>query len=175
MVITYYGAACFKVQAGETVLAFAPPSKDSKFKSPRFGADIVLVNNQHPDYNGWENLSSKDEKKPPFVIDGAGEYEVAGIYIKGISLPPVYVVNFEDIVLCHLTDPDEKKITPEIKEQIGEIDILFAPAPEFINLIEPKIAIVPNYKGISPSEKLTIKKKDLSAGKTQVVVLAPAI
>ena len=42
MVITYYGAGCFKVQSGETVLAFNPPSKESEFKSPRFASDIVF-------------------------------------------------------------------------------------------------------------------------------------
>jgi len=197
MVITYYGAACFKVQSGETVIAFAPPSKDSKFKSPRFQTDVVLINSNHPDYNGWENMSSKDEKKPPFVIDGAGEYEVGGIYIKGISTPTIYVVSFEDIVICHLGQFDEKNFTPEIKEEIGEVDILFVPvseddgqkAAQLISQIEPKIAIPMNYKemdlksflkefggtGVKPEEKLTIKKKDLSEEKTQVVVLSPVI
>lgn len=197
MVITYYGAACFKVQSGETVIAFAPPSKESKFKAPRFQTDIALINCNHPDYNGWDNLSSKDEKKPPFVVDGAGEYEVAGIYIKGISTPTIYIVSFEDIILCHLGGFIEKNLRPEIKEEIGEVDVLFVPideddgqkAAQFISQIEPKIAIPMNYKeadlkhflkefgnnSIKPEEKLTIKKKDLSEEKTQVVVLSPVL
>jgi L-ascorbate metabolism protein UlaG (beta-lactamase superfamily) len=197
MVITYYGAMCFKAQAGENVIAFAPPSKNSKFKSPRFQADIVLLPSNHPDCNGWENLSSKDGGKPPFVADGAGEYEVNGIYIKGVSSPAIYVVNFEDIILCHLGFFDSQKLTPEIKEQIGKVDILFVSIPEddgqkaadIISQIEPKIAIPMNYKdadlrqflrefgesGVKPEEKLTIKKKDLSEEKTRIAILSPAI
>ena len=197
MVITYYGAACFKVQSGETVIAFDPPSKESKFKTPRFQTDIALINRHHPDYNGWDNLSSKDEKKPVFVVDGPGEYEVSGIYIKGISLPTIYVLLFENINICHLGPFAEKNLSPEIKEKIGEVDVLFFPideddgqkAAQLIVQIEPKIAIPMNYKegglkhflkefgdnNVKPEEKLTIKKKDLSEEKTQVVVLSPAI
>jgi len=197
MVITYYGAACFRVQSGETVIAFAPPSKESKFKAPRFQTDIALINCNHPDYNGRDVLSAKDEKKPVFIIDGAGEYEVAGIYIKGISTPTIYIVSFEDIVLCHLGAFTEKNLGPEIKEEIGEVDVLFVPIDEndgqkaawLISQIEPKIAIPMNYKeadlkhflkefgnnSIKPEEKLTIKKKDLSEEKTQVVALSPVL
>lgn len=185
------------MQSGETVIAFAPPSKESRFKAPRFQTDIALINCEHPDYNGWDNLSSKDEKKPVFVIDSAGEYEVGGIYIKGISVPAIFVVAFEDITLCHLGAFDEKNLKPEIKEEIGEVDVLFVPIPEddgqkaaqLISQIEPKIAIPMSYKekdlkqflkefgnnNIKPEEKLTIKKKDLSEEKTQVVVLSPVI
>ncbi len=199
MVITYYGAACFKVQSGETVIAFAPPSKESKFKAPRFQTDIALINCNHPDYNGWDSLSSKDEKKPVFVIDGPGEYEISGIYIKGIFTPltVIYVLLFENISLCHLGAFTEKNIGPETKEEIGEIDVLFVPideddgqkAAQLIVQIEPKIAIPMNYKdsdlkhflkefgdnNVKPEEKLTIKKKDLSEEKTQVVVLSPVL
>ncbi|MCX6731646.1 MAG: MBL fold metallo-hydrolase [Candidatus Parcubacteria bacterium] len=197
MVITYYGAACFKVQSGDTVLAFSPPSKESKFKAPRFQTDIALINPNNPDYGGRDVLSAKDEKKPIFIIDGAGEYEVSGIYIRGISNPVIYMVSFENISLCHLGAFAEKNISPEIKEEIGEVDILFIPidkddgqkAAQLISQIEPKIAIPMNYKeadlkqflkefgngSAKPEEKLTIKKKDLSEEKTQVVVLSPAI
>ena len=197
MVITYYGAACFRVQSGETVIAFAPPSKESKFKTPRFQTDIALINPNHPDYNGRDVLSAKDEKKPVFVIDGPGEYEISGIYIKGISIPVIYVLSLENIILCHLGGFIEKNLRPEIKEEIGEVDVLFVPideddgqkAAQLISQIEPKIAIPMNYKeadlkhflkefgnnSIKPEEKLTIKKKDLSEEKTQVVVLSPVL
>jgi len=197
MVITYYGAACFRVQSGETVIAFAPPSKESKFKAPRFQTDIALINCEHPDYNGRDVLSAKDEKKPVFVIDGPGEYEISGIYIKGISIPVIYVLSLENISLCHLGAFIEKNLGPEIKEEIGEVDVLFVPideddgqkAAQLISQIEPKIAIPMNYKeadlkqflkefgngSIKPEEKLTIKKKDLSEEKTQVVVLSPVL
>ena len=43
MIITYQGAEFFKVQFGDTTLAFNPISKESKLKPTRFFADIASV------------------------------------------------------------------------------------------------------------------------------------
>ncbi len=101
MVITYYGASCFKVQSGETVLVFNPPSKESEFKSPRFQANIILISSNHKDYNGWQNISGTAENKAPFVIDGPGEYEIGGIHIGGIAsgTNTIYAISLEDILM----------------------------------------------------------------------------
>ena len=203
MVITYYGAACFKVQSGETVLAFNPPSKESEYKSPRFSSDIVLVSSNHKDYNGWENLPGKAEGSKPFVADGNGEYEISGIYIKGIGSNghdnTVYTLTLEDISICHL-GALSKEMDPSLKEAVGEVDILFIPigggelldpqkaAGAAIHL-EAKIVIPMNYNEsqlkqfikecgsgeTAAAEKLTIKKKDLAEKKGEVVVLKPAV
>ncbi len=204
MVITYYGISCFKAQSGETVLAFDPPSKESDFKSPRFQANVVLISNNHKDHNGWENLSSKKEGKDLVVLDGPGEYELEGIYIKGIKSAgqnTIYSVNFEGITLCHMGNFSEKELRPEIKEAIGEIDILLVPidgngvldpqeAAKISSRLEPCIVIPMHYGdkkvlkkfmdefgngSAKPFDKLTIKKKDLVPGKIQVVVLEPTI
>ena len=201
MVITYYGAACFKVQSGETVLAFNPPSKESEFKSPRFASDIVLVSSNHKDYNGWENLPGKTEGAKPFVAEGQGEYEVSGIYIKGVGSNgrnnTVYTLALEDISICHL-GALSKEMDPSLKEAVGEADILFIPigggelldpqkaAGAAIHL-EAKVVIPMNYDesqlkqfikefgagGTVAADKLTIKKKDLAEKKGEVVVLKP--
>src|SRR3989339_609096 len=201
MVITYYGAACFKVQSGETVLAFNPPSKESEYKSPRFASDIVLVSSNHKDYNGWESLLGKTEGAKPFVAEGQGEYEVSGIYIKGIGSNgrnnPVYSLVLEDISICHL-GALSKEMDPSLKEAVGEADILFIPigggelldpqkaAGAAIHL-EAKVVIPMNYDEsqlkqfikefgageATAADKLTIKKKDLAEKKGEVVVLKP--
>jgi L-ascorbate metabolism protein UlaG (beta-lactamase superfamily) len=195
MIVTYYGASCFKVQAGEIVLAFNPPSKESSFKSPRFAADAVFISNEDKDNNGRDSLSGKKENEGPIVIDGPGEYEIKGVYIKGIKSPngnTIYRMRFEDIVVCHLGNFAEKKLAPEIKEAVGSVDILFAPAGsgEVANELEPKIAIPMNYKNNGeikkfsdefgngnpkPVDKLTIKKKDLTDKEMKVVALEPMI
>ncbi len=55
MVISYFGGQCFKVTQGDLTLSFNPPSKDSELKGVKFGSDIVLVSQDHPDFNGIEN------------------------------------------------------------------------------------------------------------------------
>ncbi|MEK7556865.1 MAG: MBL fold metallo-hydrolase, partial [Patescibacteria group bacterium] len=73
MVITYHGLESFKVQFGDTVLAFNPVSKDSKLKTAKFGADIALISMHHEDMNGAEQVSFGEKKA--FVVEGPGEYE----------------------------------------------------------------------------------------------------
>ena len=202
MIITYYGASCFKVQSGETVIVFNPPSKESNYKSPRFSADLVLISLNHKDYNGKEEISAKKESGP-FIIDGKGEYEIGGVYIKGISAPnalnTIYVLSFENIFLCHL-GAFKGNLNPELKEEIGKVDILFVPtnngelldateAAQVATNIEPKIVLPMHYEPgqlkkilkefgaeeVKPIDKLTIKKKDLAEEKTEVVILEPVV
>jgi len=179
MVITYYNASCFKVQSGDTVLLFDPPSKNSGFKTPRFQTDIVFISHNHENHNGHENIPSKTEEAP-FVITGPGEYEVKNTVIRGIKtfhdsdngkkhgLNTAYVVNFENTRICHLGDFGEQELRPETQEALGEIDILLMPingaivgaerAVKLINQIEPKIIIPMHYF----AKNFVLDKKALS-------------
>ena len=88
MIISYQGVQSFKVQFGNTVLAFDPVSKSSKFKTGSFGADIALISLNHPDMNGASQASRGD--KEAFVIKGPGEYEIQGVIIKGLPSTSQY-------------------------------------------------------------------------------------
>lgn len=177
MVITYYGVSCFKVQSGETILAFDPPSKafpvkDFGLKLPRFQADLLLISHkQHKGHNCRDSLAGD-----PFVIDGFGEYEIKGIYINGISsfhdaslgkekgLNTIYTVSIEGINICHMGDFGEAKLRDETKEAIGDVDILFIPiigshitpekAARIVTNISPKIIIPMHYH----KDKTALKK-----------------
>jgi len=200
MVITYYGASCFKVQSGETVLVFDPPAKDSKFKSPRFQANVVFVNTNSEDYNGWENITAKVEGKDLFVVDGPGEYEIGDIFVKGFNdgVNAVYFVQCEGISLCHTGALETKELNAEAKEAITGVDILFVPVRNeediqsvatLIGQIEPKIIIPMHYEqadlkkflkeedsgDIKPIDKFTFKKKELEGKKAEIVVLEAAL
>lgn len=215
MIITYYGASCFKAQAGDTVLAFDPPSKkfpfsDFGFKTPRFQTDIVLISHsQHNEHNGYDMLSGKSEGSIPLIVDGPGEYEIGGVYVTGIKsfhdsesgekygLNTIYKVLIDNISICHLGDFGEKKLTPAMKELIGEVDILFVPidgvsidyqdAAKISAQIGPKIVVPMHYHKdknvlkkflkemggdeVKPIDKISIKKKDLNELKMEVMVL----
>lgn len=136
MIVTYYGKQFFKVQLGDTVIAYNPISKDSRHKTARFGADIVLSSLRHADFNGVDQCSYGD--KEPTIISGPGEYEVGGIFIKGFStetvyekekkINTVYGVVFEGINLCFLGSLAHiDALSREVKEGLGEIDVLFVP------------------------------------------------
>lgn len=83
MIVTYLGHESFKIQYGDLTIALNPPSKDSDYKSSKFGADVVLQTIEHPDMNGGSDLSYGE--KVPFIISGPGEYETNGIFVQGIA------------------------------------------------------------------------------------------
>lgn len=174
MIITYQGLEFFKVQFGDTILAFNPISKDSKFKNGRFLADVALVTANHPDFNGIENLSYSE--KYPFVISGPGEYEVKGVFIKGFAsnsnygdkerINTIYSVILEGMSLFFLGAVSEPNLK-EAKEVIDGIDILFVPiggkgvfepstAYKFAISLEPKI-IIPMHYDNDDSNKSALK------------------
>jgi len=211
MIITYQGAEFYKVQFGDTTIAFNPISKDSKLKSTRFFADIALVSLNHPDMSGVENLSYNG--KDPFVISGPGEYEIKDVFIKGFGsksnyggkerINTIYSVTLENMNICFLGALSDINLSNDVKEAIGDVDILFLPigdegvldaakAEKLAVEIEPKIIIPMHYgdvgakdalkkflkeageENVKPVEKLTLKRKDLEGKEGEVIVLSVA-
>lgn len=135
MIITYHGVDFFKVSFGDTVIAVNPISKDSKFKSTRFGSDITLVSLNSPEHNG-SDVTSRGEKES-FLINGPGEYEVSGVFIKGLlsksnyggeeRINTIYTVALEGMNLCFMGALGDAQLSPEAKEVIDGTDILFVP------------------------------------------------
>lgn len=204
MVITYHGGEFFKVTFGDTTLAFNPISKDSKLKTTKFGADIALVSLNHADFNGVDQV--KHGEREPFVIQGAGEYEIRGVFIKGFSVPTtydgkesintIYTVELEGMHMVFLGALKERKLSPEIKGALPDVDILFVPigggdvlpasdAHELSVELETKIVIpmhvndkeLKNFVKAEggngkPLDKLTLKKKDLEGKEGEITVLS---
>jgi len=135
MVITFLGGEFVKVQFGDTTLAFNPVSKDSSLKTARFGADIVLSSLNHPDMNGVDQVSFGDKKA--FVVNGPGEYEIKGVFIKGHAsessyggekrINTIYTVELEGMSICFLGALDQSELPKEADEAIDDVDVLFVP------------------------------------------------
>ena len=209
MVITYFGKSFLKIVLGDLVIAANPyeEHKDKEHKATKFGADIALSSLASPDFNAIENASFAD--KTPFVARGPGEYEIGGGYIKGIHggeradklINTTYAVLLDGIRLA-IFGGFNGKVSAEMKEELGEIDVLFIPvgggsvlspkdAYGTATFLEPKIIIPTQYEIHSgekdalqvflkeagaPSAdilpKLTIKKKDIEEKEGEVLVLA---
>jgi hypothetical protein len=112
------------------------------------------------------------------VIDGPGEYEIAGTFVKAVATPGLgdkintaYSVLFDDMRLVHLGSATS--ISAEAKEVLSGADILFSPNTELTNSLEAKI-IVPLYeakgKDLPKSvDKLVIKRKDLEGKEGEIL------
>lgn len=136
MIISYQGVESFKVQFGDTIVSYNPVSKDSKFKSTKYGADIVLISANHEDLSGADQASRGDREA--FLISSPGEYEVGGTFVRGFLAKSeyggkeinntVYLMNLEGMNLCFLgalRSADD--LDAKAKESLDDIDILFVP------------------------------------------------
>ncbi len=182
MVITYYGEAFLKVSFGDTVVAVNPIGKSANNKSARFGADLAISSCHDDLFNGVTGLTGGG--KEPFIIDGPGEYEYSGIFVKGYeSVGPAGLVNtiysflLEGIRVVCLGALANTNLPPDTLEEISGADIIFVPAGEadtlsarvaakFASSLEPKV-IIPVMYGDEKSDKL---KEFLSeTGETKAV------
>ena len=173
MIITYLGGEFIKVQFGDTILAFNPVSKDSKLKTAKFGADIVLSTINHEDMNGVDQVSFGEKK--PFVINGPGEYEVKGVFIKGLPsesgyggekrINTIYTVSLEGMNICFLGALNTPELKKEADEAIDGVDILFVPiggegvltpaqAYKLAVAIGPKLVVPIHYGDLGGKEAL---------------------
>ena len=93
----------------------------------------------HEDFNGIDQVTHGDKK--PFAISGPGEYEVKGVFIKGLAsesgygqkagdkplVNTIYTVSLENMNLCFLGALTNAELKNETVEALDEIDILFVP------------------------------------------------
>ena len=186
MKITWAGQACFQISVSNSKNHSADividPFSDIGLKMPNFEADVLLVTHDHKDHNKTKAVKpSGTDKKPPFIIEGPGEYEVKGVFIQGIASfhddvegkergsNTIYIIEAEDMRICHLGDLGQKQLTNEQLEKMGTVDILMIPvggvytidgseATKIIGQLEPKMVIPMHYA----LEKLTIKLEDES-------------
>jgi L-ascorbate metabolism protein UlaG (beta-lactamase superfamily) len=208
MVISYEGIECIKITHGDLTVALNPVSKNSKYKSSTFGSDIVMVSANHPDFNGVESATRGDRE--PVIINGPGEYEVKGVFIHGFPsqtvyggkerINTIYVFEIDSIRVAYFGALSNKEISSEIKEDMGDIDVIIMPiggdevlsssdAYKFAVKREPKIIIPIHFgeigdknalkdflkdageEGLKPVEKLTLKRKDLIGKEGEIVIL----
>jgi len=159
MKISWYGHACFKIISKGATIVTDPFSKDIGLNPPRCEADIVTISHDHYDHNNTSSLRGN-----PFIINTPGEYNLKNVSIFGIDsfhdnkqgkergLNTIYVIETEDMRICHLGDLGQNELYNEQLDKIGEVDILMIPvggvytinsdkAVGIINQIEPSIVI----------------------------------
>lgn len=167
MVITWYGLSCFKISSGELAVVTDPFSKNVGLTAPRMQANLAIISClQNEAYNNRSSLGG--EKL--FVIDGPGEFDVQGLFIRGIAAAgdgknqnngfdytTIYRIRMEDIRVGFLGSLKQKELSEPQLEELGEIDILLVPsggnlvcdadaAVHIVNQIEPSIVIPMHYE-----------------------------
>lgn len=188
MIITYHGVDFFKVSFGDTTIAVNPISKDSKIKGARFGSDITLISLNSTEHNGSDVTSRGD--KESFLINGPGEYEVSGVFIKGLlsksnyggeeKINTIYTVALEGMNLCFMGALGDANLSPEAKEVIDGTDILFVPiggdgvldaaaAHKLSVQFEAKMIIPSHFGDVGNKDALKVFLKESGAEGVKVV------
>ncbi len=181
MIITRQGDSYFKIQSGSFTLLVNPANARS-FK----GANIVL-HTETP-----SPIGEPEGEEGLFWIENAGEYEIGGVRVEGWNAEvkkgktiSAYRISVEDMEVG-IVGPIEEDPASEIIEGLGEVDILITPAGagvKMVRQIEPG-AVIPYGEeggikkffaelGQAPAqeEKLVVKKKEITSGKTAGVWL----
>src|SRR5512141_649139 len=194
MEITWYGHSCFRLteRSYATVVTDPFDSKSIGYDSLKLRSDIVTVSHDAPGHNNTDAV-----KGTSHVIDGAGEFEIGGVFITGVQTDggsgkkkdgeaparnTIYVFDYDGITVAHLGDLKDTPTQSEI-ESLGTINVALVPvggggglnaakAAEIISLIEPNLVIPMHYS--TPAAKISldslnkfIKEMGLSKPETQ--------
>jgi len=167
--IYWAGQSCFQISVSSSKdnpvdIVIDPFDEDfTGLKLPNLSANIVMVTHDHKDHN-----NVKDIKGESFVVQGPGEYEIKGVFVRGVpsfhddqqgkekGRNTIYVFESEDIRFCHLGDIGQKMLTDDQLEKIDRVDVLMIPvggpatidsvaAQKIISQLEPKIVIPMHY------------------------------
>jgi L-ascorbate metabolism protein UlaG (beta-lactamase superfamily) len=180
MEITWYGHSCFRLTERNYATVVTDPfdSKTIGYDSLKLRSDIVTVSHDAPGHNNADAV-----KGTSHVIDGAGEFEIGGVFITGVQADSttgkkktkskdgeetarntIYVFDYDGITVAHLGDLKEIPTQSEI-ESLGTINVALVPvggggglnaakAAEVISLIEPNLVIPMHYA--TPASKLSL-------------------
>jgi len=194
MEITWYGHSCFRLteRSYATVVTDPFDSKSIGYSPLRLKSDIVTVSHAASGHNNTDAV-----KGISHVIDGAGEFEIGGVFITGVQTDgpssrkkakddaarnTIFVFDYDGITVAHLGDLKQTPTQSEI-ESLGTINVALVPvggggglnaakAAEIISMLEPNLVIPMHYS--TPDVKVPldslnkfIKEMGLSQTETQ--------
>jgi len=159
--VTWHGQSCFRLRGkGAAVVTDPyPPALGPKLK---LEANLVTVSHQHESHSHVQSV-----RDAAYVIDGPGEYEVAGVTVQGLPTfhdnqrgaehgrNTVFVIELDDVRVCHLGDLGHA-LSDDSLEALGNIDVLLVPvgggaaldgaaAAEVVRQVEPRYVVPMHY------------------------------
>lgn len=167
MQIAWNGLGSFEIavktgQGDVTVVTNPFSSDDVKFPRAQV-ASLIVASHDGKDASEYGAVAPEypEDKRCPFIVDHAGEYEVRGVAVTGVHAPKkdgtvhtVYRIDAESMSIGFLGALDRMLTDKEI-EQLGNIDVLLVPvggegtlgakaAAELVAAVEPRM-VVPSY------------------------------
>jgi len=175
MEITWYGHSCFRLTERNYATVVTDPfdSKSIGYDTLKLKSDIVTISHDAPGHNNADVVKGQSH-----VIDGAGEFEIGGVFITGVATDggskkknkeggasnTIYVFDYDGITVAHLGDLKHAPTQSEI-ETLGTVNVALVPvggggglnaakAAEVISMLEPNLVIPMHYS--TPATKLPL-------------------
>lgn len=161
MEITWLGHACFRLRSENQVVITDPFPESLGLRPDSRPANVVTISNPHPNHSYWEGVAGE-----PRVLSAPGEYQYAGVSVRGIMTPLAqgvpqeqrniaYSITLEGVNVCHLGDINVP-IAPRQVAELSPADVLLVPLgggctlelEEVLKVMEnlaPKIVIPMHY------------------------------
>lgn len=159
--VTWLGQSCFRLR-GRGAAVVTDPYPPTLGPRLRLEGNVVTVSHEH------DNHSHVQSVKDAHVIEGPGEYEIAGVTVLGLPTyhddqngaqhgrNTIYVIELDDVRVCHLGDLGHT-LDDRMLETIGNVDVLLVPvgggrtldgarAAEVVRQVEPRY-VVPMHFG----------------------------
>ena len=157
MEITWLGHSCFRLKGKDITVITDPHDSSSGYTLGRVQADVVTVSHDSPDHANIAAVTGN-----PRIVEGPGEYEIAGVLITGIATHKggngsggqrntAYLIEMDDLAICHLGDLNTV-LSVEQVERMNMASVLLLPvggrntinaaqASEVVSQIEPRLVI----------------------------------
>ncbi|MBL8130899.1 MAG: MBL fold metallo-hydrolase [Anaerolineae bacterium] len=159
MEITWFGLSCFRITERGRVTFVTDPFQDAiGLPSPKIKGDVVTISHDVPGHNNVDAV-----KGSRLTLYRPGEYEIGGVFIKGIAMHDSingrenvgFLIDYDGLTVLHLGDlaavPDQTVV-----EEIGQVNVLLVPvgggfglkaaqAAELVALIEPYYVVPMHY------------------------------
>lgn len=171
MDLTWLGHGCFRLRGRGAVAVTDPYPPALGLKLPKLEADLVTVSHEHENHSYVQAV-----KEGARIVEGPGEYEIAGITVVGFPTfhdrssgaergrNTVYVIEVDDVRICHLGDLGHP-LNEDDLDEIGTIDVLLAPvggttslaaegAAAVVRQIEPRYVVPMHYSIPGVSKQL---------------------
>ena len=161
--IAWLGHSCFRIKGKEATIVTDPYDQSIGYSLGKPKANIVTSSHPHPGHGFTSGVGGA-----PKIVHGPGEYEIAGVFVTGISTfhdadkgrkrgkNTIYLIEMEEVTLCHLGDLGHAPSSAQV-EEISGVEVLMVPvggvstidavtAAETVRLLQPRIVIPMHFK-----------------------------
>jgi len=169
--ITWLGHSCFRLDTTGVIIVTNPYHDSMLGHLGSVNPTVVTISN--PDRQLHDAQGALNDS---LVIEGPGEYSIAGIYIQGVMTPvasgqsyeiinTAYVMEAEGLTLCHLGADLNTMLPTAFINELTPIDVLFMPiggdatlsmkqAAATIQALSPKLVVPMDYSPSNFDESL---------------------